>query len=280
MLRRSRLPFLTLVLALVSAAVVTSQSPRTTIEQKITTRYVSPSELAFRFNVLGGLGGGERAVVTADDKARSVTFRINAGNESPLARRQMQLIVEDAMERFDVKQPEILLDLYVVQTSLLDDEQYRNLDTNFRAGTLALPPGQLTRGVIYRKTMPLRNLNLVKFDEAMQELRGQTQNTPVRGSGEVVSRIKADGNVYLGMDMVLQSAERAFYGETKELKLQREAVLNGRNPVVFVQGEKRPLEGNDPYPGRHDVMIYAYATIEREPGAVQRALEQVTATFE
>jgi hypothetical protein len=129
-----------------------------------------------------------------------------------LQREQLQLVLEDAIERYDRPATPIHVDFYVVRTGLLDEKQFRDLDANLRKGPLDLKAGMNARGIVFRKAMDLSNLEIAHLSESQDEVAAKTQPEPCHVEGALLARARRDGHIYLSADLSVTKGALASDG--------------------------------------------------------------------
>jgi len=233
------------------------------IETRFAIHNKRPSEIAHKFNIIGGMNTGGRVVFTPEDAAHTLVAKIYpAPGSTHVEREQLRLTVEDAVARYDVPEERIPVDLYVVRTDLLDDEQFRTLDSAFKKGAPPLNRGENARGVVFRKPLELTNLEIASFGETQDELRAVTQPEPVTAKGSAMASIRPGDRTLVSLDMEVSAGAmgKGSKGEPRHLKISGSSVFSQTGAVVFAGGEMRVMRDELPNPPvRHEVMVYIVA---------------------
>lgn len=249
-------------------------------ERRFQLRYIKPSVLLERVTLLGATDPtqADRVSMRAEDATNMLVVRVGREAGSELERERLFLAVRDLIERFDKAEPRVRYHLYIVQTELLTDTQYRTLDGELRKGPLAgVPGGELARGVVFRRSGELRHLEIESLGEAQREWLAQTRPEPVTVTGDLLAANETSGRAYLSFDLQVVSSDRPLGGSEGAVRLRSNAPLRKGEPLIFVGGKRRPTnQSGDPFPGRHEIMMYLYAEqVETTPlvaGASRRSM--------
>ncbi len=238
------------------------------LETRMALKHRRPSEIAARFDVLGGMTASHaaRVVFTPEDKSQTLVVRIYPQPESsPVETDRLRLIVEDAVAQYDVPVTMIPIDFYVVRTDLLTDEEFRTLDSALKAGSLGLGAGQTAKGVVFRESLELPDLEPRDFSGSMSELRATTQPEPVPASGKLMASIRPDGSTFVSIDMKVGAGAlpKGGDGSPRTVKVVGGSVLPKSGVIIFNGGELRVMQDGNPYlPHRHEVMVYVRSNPE------------------
>ncbi len=243
-----------------------SAPPPTSLELRLAIKHRRPSEIAAKFDILGGMTASHagRVVFTPEDKTQTLVVRIFPQPESsPVETDRLRLVVEDAVAQFDVPITTIPLDFYVVRTDLLTDEEFKTLDAALKAGSLGLTSGQTAKGVVFRESLELPDLEPRDFSGSLTELRAKTQPAPVAASGKVMASKRPDGTTFVSVDIKVGAGAVGENADPRPRKLSvvGASVLPRTGVIAFAGGEMRVMADGNPYdPRRHEAMVYVRAS--------------------
>ncbi|CAN5310551.1 hypothetical protein BH09SUM1_BH09SUM1_14620 [soil metagenome] len=248
------------------------------MEDRVRVRYLEPSVILQRVQYLAGIPpeGDRRLMLRGDDAADTIVIQIPESYGDPMERERMRLMLRDYIARLDAPDPTVDLDIYLVQSNLLTDEEFKTLDAALRKGPLKLPKGSTSKGVVFHREMETPNLSLISISEEQKETRASTRPEPVRVVGRVLPSVRPDGRVYIVAALTATAMQKPFAQNKSELPINERAIASKEQPLVIVAGEKiTTADGQrEAFPGRHEVMLYIWARSVEPPEKKAIAAEQ------
>lgn len=235
------------------------------IVERIPVTHLKPSLILNRIDVLAGLPTGARAVdIRADDPTATIVVRIPHDYKDQLERDRVLAILRDFVAHLDRPEPELTVDIYVVQTNLLSDEEFKILDDKLKKEPLDMERGVTAKGVVYFKQVLAQNQEVFAIDDQMREARGVTRADPVRLTGRMLPALRGKDDVFLSADLRIAGSEQPLANGKKEVIVRGTGETTSGKPMVIFAGELKRLSEPklDTFPARHEVMIYIWARPE------------------
>lgn len=244
------------------------------VEHRIRTRYQMPSTVVKRIDLLAASANpaARRAKLSADDETREIILQIPESYGPPAERELLIQTLNTAVDRVDVQEPKIDLHIAVVQTELLDDAQFDSMDRSLRGAAPNMLRTMTLRGITWRSSRQLENLEIDTVNETMTEAMASTQKEPVTVTGSLVPRILPDGRLYLWADLEVRG--NGIAGEDGgALRLRGNAGLADGRPLVMVGGtwpEDKKVAPDSPR--RYPVMVYIHGTTQgpKKPDVIKK----------
>jgi len=245
----------------------TAQSQRSanaakTIVEKLILRQSPPSLILDRLNTVSGFpeGGLRRFELEADDARRTLIVRVPPSYGPPQERERLLEIVRTTVRRMDAENPMVSVDLYMVETSLLTDEEFILLDETLRKGPINIEGGATRKGVVFRKQMLLPNQEIYEIGESQREATATTRPEPVEVSGTILPSIRAEDRVFISADLVVEAEERPIAKGMGRIGVGGQAISTGKDPIIlFVGAQKASAQAKDrPSVQRHEAIIYLW----------------------
>lgn len=235
-------------------------------EDRILVKNLKPSLILERIDILAGLpAGATRTIdITADDATNAIMVRIPESYKDPLERERLIVLLRDLVSRLDQAEPAMAFDIFVVQSNLLTDDEYKLLDETLRNRKLALERGSTAKGVVAYQQVRAWNAQIVNIDQIMREARAQTRPEPVRLSGRFLAVAEPQKNCFISADLKLTAIDRPFAPNKSEVEINSKGQSTPDKPIIFFSGELTPVNDGKKatFPARHEVMVYIWASQE------------------
>jgi hypothetical protein len=260
--------------ALLAGSAGAQQGEQGGLEHRIRTRFQMPSTVVGRIDLLAANASpaARRVQLVADDETREIILRVPESYGSPAERELLIQTLNTAVDRMDVQEPKIDLHLAVVQTDLLDDAQFDAMDRSLRGAAPNMLRTMTLRGITWRSSRQLDNLEIHKVNETMTEAMASTQKEPVTVTGSLVPRILPDGRLYLWADLEVKGNGIAAE-DGGPLRLRGNAGLADGRPLVLVGGKWPDGKKAAPdSPRRYPVMVYVHGTTQgpKKQGVIRK----------
>ncbi|MCC6547515.1 hypothetical protein IT570_10145 [Candidatus Sumerlaeota bacterium] len=255
--------FQVLILAL-SLLLTATASAQRGVEDRILVKNLKPSLIMERVDILAGLPSGAARTmdIKADDNTNSITIRIPESYKDPLERERLIILLRDLISRLDRPEPTMAVDLFVVQTNLLNDAEYKLLDETLRNRKLALERGSTAKGVVAYQQVNTPNAHIIHIDQVMREARAQTRPEPVRLSGRFLAVAEPDKKCFISADLKITAIDRPLATNKSEVTIDDKGETTPDKPIIFFSGELAAVNDGKKtaFPARHEVMVYVWAS--------------------
>ncbi len=238
-------------------------------EERIPVRNLKPSKILDRIDVLAGLpSGGSRGIdIRPDDATNTIVVRMSENYKDEIERDRLMLILKDFVSHVDRPEPPLAVDLYVVQTNLLSDEEFKVLDETLKNRPLALERGSTAKGVVFYKQLRAENQEVFSINDQLREARATTRPEPVRLEGKLMPALRAPNTVFISTSMKITAVDRPLAPGRMDLVVSGKAETTNTKPMVIFAGEMKRLAdpAMETFPTRHEIMVYIWATPEVNP---------------
>ncbi|MEO8376465.1 MAG: hypothetical protein ABI579_02250, partial [Candidatus Sumerlaeota bacterium] len=227
---------------------------------------LKPSLILERIDILAGLptGASHSIDIKADDNTNSITILIPESYKDPLERERLVVLLRDLISRIDHPEPMMAVDIFVVQSNLLNDDEYKLLDQTLRNRKLALERGSTAKGVVAYQQVKAWNAEVINIDQTMREARAQTRPEPVHLAGRFLAVAEPNKKCFISADLKMTAIDRPFAPNKSEVAINNKGETTPESPIIFVSGELTPVNDGSKatFPARHEVMVYIWASQE------------------
>ena len=252
-MRKFLVPFLTLVICLVSIA------RAATLEERVKLRHETPERIAARVNLL--MGDDADFEVNADERTKTLVVRIPNWEKGEIEGERLRLAVLDMIRALDRPLPEIHVSIYAVQPALLSEAEFQELDTKLQEGPLELPKGSSAKGVIYWREFEAQDQEVLTLDGHQGKMSGQRISGPVTAEGRLLTSLQPGDRVVLVADLKLATEQGELMEGTKELAFKGRAADAGSKPLMIISGKGKPSAKSEGQrvPMVHEMILYMWA---------------------
>lgn len=262
-------PFHFLMFLFLLAGTATAETVR---EERFLLRHQSPETVLNRLELLHGTADlNAKGVLFSAEGGRTLLMRIPAGYGDEVERGHLHLTVDRLLHLLDQPEPKVDLSVFIVQASLLTEEEFARLDRQLRSAPLELPMGTLAKGVVVHHRAEVPNLEVHEFSRQIEEARGTTQRNPVEIRGRIVpSIVPREGHGRIITDMTVRGLDTPITEAGEPVRLAGSAALRSEAPQIILVGEERQLprqEGTGPRPLRHELTAYVWMRAVDEPSS-------------